>query len=144
MGGLHDSGHDVQSDPPVWSMGLAVLVILATPLILYSLAPPGPLRTGDTIFAQGQQQVQMAVSGVLVGPPIRDTCLLDPNTPLIILELQDEREEDDILATVQGNSVSEWPFCPPHTTVFVTTHQIFQKSDPWVAPKRGLSWMIGK
>ncbi len=144
MDGLHDSDNDVQSDPPLWSMGLAVLVILAASLILYSLAPPGPLRTGDTIFAQGQQQVQVAVSGVAVGPPIRGTCLLDPNTPLIILELQDEREEDDILATVQGNSVSEWPFCPPHTRVFVTTHQIFQKPDPWEAPKQGLSWMIGK
>lgn len=140
MGGLHDSGHDVQSDPPVWSMGLAVLVILAAPLILYSLAPPGPLRTGDTIFAQGQQQVQVTVSGMAVG----DTCLLDPNTPLIILELHDEREKDAIFATVQGNPASEWPFCPPHTRVLLSTHQIFQKPDPWDAPKRGLSWIIGE
>jgi hypothetical protein len=51
MGVLRDSDDDVRSDPPLWSMGLAVLVILAAPLILYSLAPSGPLRTGDTIFS---------------------------------------------------------------------------------------------
>ncbi|MDO9118895.1 MAG: hypothetical protein Q7U39_13140 [Nitrospira sp.] len=144
MGDLRDSDDDVRSDPPLWSIGLAVLVILAAPLILYSLAPPGPLRTGDTIFSQGQQQVQVAVSGMAVGTPIGDTCLLDPNTPLIILELHDEREEDAMLGTVQGNPASEWPFCPPHTRVLLSTHQIFQKPDPWDAPKRGLSWIIGK
>lgn len=144
MGDLRDSDDDLRSDPPLWSMGLAVLVILAAPLILYSLAPPGPLRIGDTIFSQDQQQVHVAVPGTTVGPQVRETCLLDPNTPLIILELQDEREEGEILATVQGNPVSEWPFCPPHTRVLVATHQIFQKPDPWDAPKRGLSWFFGK
>jgi hypothetical protein len=125
-------------------MGLAVLVILAAPLILYSLAPSGPLRTGDTIFSQGQQQVHIAVPRTTVGPQVQETCLLDPNNPLIILELQDEREDSEILATVQGNPVSEWPFCPPHTRVRVNTHQISQKPDPWDAPKRGLSWIVGK
>jgi hypothetical protein len=144
MGGLRDSDDDVRSDPPLWSMGLAVFVILAAPLILYSLAPSGPLRTGDTIFSQGQQHVRVAVPRATVEPQIRETCLLDPNTPLIILELQDEREEGELLATVQGNPVSEWPFCPPHTRVRANTHQIFQKPDPWDAPKRGLSWIVGK
>jgi hypothetical protein len=144
MGGLRDSGDDVHSDPPLWSIGLAVLVILAAPLILYSLAPSGPLRAGDTIFSQGQQRVHIADPGIAVGPRVRETCLLDPNTPLIILALHDEREEDGILATVQGNPVSEWPFCLPHTRVLINTHQIFQKPDPWDVPKRGLSWIVGK
>ena len=125
-------------------MGLAVLVILAAPLILYSLAPSGPLRTGDTIFSQGQQQVRVVIPETAVGPQALETCLLDPDTPLIILELRDEREEAEILATVQGNPVSEWPFCPPHTRVRVNTHQSFQKPDPLDAPKRGLSWIVGK
>lgn len=139
-----DSRDGHSSDPPLWSIGLAVLVILAAPLILYSLAPPGPLRAGDTIFAQGQQRARVAVPETTVGPQVRETCLLDPNTPLIILEFQDKREEGEILATVQGNPISEWPFCPPHTRVLLSTHQIFQKPDPWDAPKRGLSWIIGK
>jgi hypothetical protein len=125
-------------------MGLAVLVILAAPLFLYSLAPSGPLRTGDTIFSQGQQQVGVVVPGTTVGPQARETCLLDPDTPLIILELRDELEEGEILATVQGNPLSEWPFCPPHTRVRANTHQIFQKPDPLGAPKRWLSWIVGK
>ena len=144
MGELHDSDDDVRSDPPLWSIGLAVLVILATPLILYSLAPSGPLRTGDTIFSQGQQQVHIAAPGSTVGPQIRETCLLDPDNPLVILELQDERGDGKILAAVQGNPVSEWPFCPPHSQILVSAQQISQKPDPWGAPKRGLSRIFGK
>lgn len=125
-------------------MGLAVFVILAAPLILYSLAPSGPLRTGDTIFSQGQQQVPIASPVTTLGPQVRNTCLLDPNNPLIILELPHERMDGKILATVQGNPASEWPFCLPHTRVLVDTHQISQKPDPWNAPKRGLSWIFGK
>ncbi|SPP63882.1 hypothetical protein [Nitrospira lenta] len=138
-----DSNGGQSSDPPLWSMGLAVLVILAAPLILYSLAPSGPLRIGDTVFSQGQQQVRVDASGTAIGHQIRETCLLDPNTPLIILQLQDGQEEDELLTTVQGNPVSEWPFCPPHTQVHISTRQIFQKPDPWDVPKRGLSWIVG-
>ncbi|ULA65630.1 MAG: hypothetical protein LZF86_240019 [Nitrospira sp.] len=125
-------------------MGLAVLLILAVPLVLYSLAPSGPLRAGDTIFSQGQQRVYVAAPEAAVELQPRATCLLDPNAPLIILELQDERGKDNLLATVQGNPVSEWPFCPSHTRVLMNAHQIVQKPDPWDAPKRGLAWVFGK
>ncbi|MCC6140441.1 MAG: hypothetical protein IT389_07475 [Nitrospira sp.] len=141
---MRDADDDVRSDPPLWSIGLAVLVILAAPLALYSLAPSGPLRAGDTIFSHGQQRVYAAAAGTAVGLQARETCLLDPDTPLIILELQDEQEKGNLLATVQGNSVSEWPFCPAHTQVLVSIHQIFQKPDPWDAPTRRLSWIFGK
>ncbi len=125
-------------------MGLAITVILAVPLILYSQAPSGPLRTGDTIFSQGQQQVVVADPLATLGPQVRNTCLLDPDSPLIVLALQYEDPDGDILATVQGNPDAEWPFCQPHTQVLLSTHQIFQKPNPWDAPKRGLSWVIGK
>lgn len=129
-------------EPPLWSMGLAVIAILAVPLIVYSLAPSGPLRAGDTIFAQGQQQVFIASSEAASGPHSRPTCLLDPNNPLIIQELPHTNPEGEILATVQGNSLAEWPFCPPHTQVHINTHQMFQKPDLWDELKRELARMF--
>jgi len=142
MSGSRDSDDDVRFDPPLWSMGLAVLVILAAPLILYSLAPSGPMRAGDTIFSQGQQQVLIASPVSTLGPQMRKTCLLDPNNPLIILELPHEHIDGDILATVQGNPVAEWPFCPLHEQVLIKTHQMFQQPDFWDAPRRALAGLF--
>lgn len=131
-----DSDETHRSEPPLWSMGLAVIVVLAAPLILYSQAPSGPLRAGDTIFSQGQQDVRISTSLSVLGKNVRNTCLLDPDNPLIILELQHEDLDGDILATVQGNPDAEWPFCPLHAQVLIKPHQMFQKPDLWNAPRR--------
>lgn len=123
-------------------MGLAVIAILAVPLIVYSLAPSGPLRAGDTIFSQGQQQVLIVSSATTSGPQSRPTCLLDPNNPLIVQELPHSNPVGEILATVQGSSVAEWPFCPPHTPVRINTHQMFQKPDLLDGLKQELARMF--
>jgi hypothetical protein len=144
MNNLHDSNDGRQFDPPLWSMGLAVLFVFAAPVMLYSLAPSGPLRAGDTIFSEGQQRVSMVLPAETSKPHALETCLLDPGNPLIILESPLERTDGEILATVQGSPAAEWPFCPPHTHVLVTHHQIFQKPDPWETPKRWLTDLFGK
>lgn len=128
-----------RSDPPLWSMGLAVIVVLAAPLMLYSQAPSGPLRTGDTIFSQGQQEVHISPPLPLAGKNSRNTCLLDPDNPMIIVELPHEDLNGDILATVQGNPDAEWPFCPLHAQILIKPHQTFQKPDLWNAPRRMLT-----
>lgn len=137
-----DSGETRGSEPPLWSMGLAVTVVLAAPLILYSQAPSGPLRTGDTIFSQGQQDVRISTPLSVLGENVRNTCLLDPGNPLIILELPHEDLDGDILATVQGNPDAEWPFCPLHAQVLIKPRQIFQKPDFWNAPQRLLTGLF--
>jgi hypothetical protein len=117
-----------QSEPPLWSIGLAVAIILIAPLVLYSLAPTGPLRVGDTIFSDGQQRVTIADSGG-PHPGNDDTCLLDPDHPLIIIQRASDRPDGTVLAQVQGNPTGEWPFCPPLTAVLVRSHQMFQRPD---------------
>lgn len=139
MNDSRDSDDACRSNPPLWSIGLAVTVILVAPLILYSLAPSGPLRAGDTIFSEGQQRVPIALPVPTSGPLEHATCLLDPGNPLIILESPLDRTDGAILATAQGNPVAEWPFCQPRTQVLIKTHQMFQKPDLWDAPKRGLA-----
>lgn len=124
----HDTDHR-RPEPPLWSIGLAVVFVLLAPILLYSLAPPGPLREGDTIFSRGQQRVVRSLGNSdSIGP--EEVCVLDPDHPLIILRKRDESPSDGMIAQVQGNPSAEWPFCPPHSEVVLQSHQIYQTPNP--------------
>jgi hypothetical protein len=111
---------------PLWSIGLAVVIILLAPLVLYSLAPTGPTRDGDTVFSEGQQLAQ--IHHTATGQEVKDkTCLLDPSSPLIVIHTPTTDPDGSIIAQVQGNTAGEWPFCPVHTEVLLRAHQVFQK-----------------
>jgi hypothetical protein len=115
------------TEPPLWSIGIAMLIILLAPLILYSFAPTGPIREGDTVFSDGQQRAQLSTTPASRPSQTDETCLLDPNGPLIVLENSADEPDGFITAEVQGNPVTEWPFCPVHAEVRLSPHQIFQK-----------------
>ena len=116
-----------RSEPPLWSIGLAVGIVLVAPLVLYSLAPTGPIRDGDTVFSEGEQRVRIRHAATEQSGKADDTCLLDPNSPLIVLHSPINQADDSIIAQVQGNPVGEWPFCPVHAEVLLKLHQVFQK-----------------
>lgn len=115
------------TEPPLWSIAIAVVIILVAPLVLYSFAPTGPIRDGDTVFSNGEQRawIHSATPGPLVKK--EETCLLDPNSPLIVLQAAHNQADDSFIAEVQGNPADEWPFCPVHAEVILHAHQIFQK-----------------
>lgn len=116
-----------QTEPPLWSIGMAMLIILLAPLVLYSFAPAGPIREGDTVFSDGQQRAQFikAIASHSLHPD--ETCLLDPNSPLIVIENSGGEPDGWIKAEVQGSPSAEWPFCPVHAEVRLSLHQVFQK-----------------
>ena len=116
-----------RSEPPLWSIAAAVIIILGAPLVLYSLAPTGPIREGDTVFSEGEQHVQIRHAGTDQSGKMGNTCLLDPNSPLIVLHTPTNQADGSIIAHVQGNPADEWPFCPVHTEVILEAHQVFQK-----------------
>jgi hypothetical protein len=117
------------ANPPLWPIGLAVLLVFMTPLILASLAPSGPLRAGDSIFSEGQQQAVILRRASTDPRPQEDTCLLDPGNPLIIIQPPADRLDAKVQAQVQGNQITDWPFCPPLTEVLLRPNQIIQKPD---------------
>jgi len=115
-----------RAEPPLWSIGIAVVIILLAPLVLYSWSPTGAIREGDTVFSEGQQHVQILHTAA--GREAMDnTCLLDPNSPLIVVHPLNPDTNGSVIAYVQGNSAGEWPFCPVHTEVLLKTHQVFQQ-----------------
>jgi hypothetical protein len=115
------------TEPPLWSIGIAMLVILLAPLILYSFAPAGPIREGDTIFSDGQQRARLSKPTLSRPSQGDEVCLLDPNSPLIVLENTTGEPGGFIRAEVQGSPSAEWPFCPVHAEVRLSLHQVFQK-----------------
>lgn len=119
-------------------------VILGAPLVLYSLAPTGPLREGDTAFSDGQQRVHLTTPTAEPRLQPGDTCLLDPNSPLIIVHTPDGQSDSSIIALVQGNPATEWPFCPLHAEVLVKTHQLFQKPALLTEIRTMLTGLLGR
>jgi len=116
-----------RSEPPLWSIAAAVIIILVAPLALYSLAPTGPIREGDTVFSYGEQRVEIHRATADQIGKADDICLLDPNNPLIVLHSSSGQADDLIIAQVQGSPAAEWPFCPLHVEVLLKSRQVFQK-----------------
>lgn len=105
---------------------MAVLIILAAPVILNALAPDGPIRERDTVFSDGEQRVKVFRIAADSLDTKDETCLLDPNTPLIVIRSTSE-SDNFLIAEVQGSAPPEWPFCRVHAEVILTAHQVFQK-----------------
>lgn len=105
---------------------MAVLIVLAAPVVLNSLAPSGPIRERDTVFSDGEQLVTVVHAAVDSLNTTADTCLLDPNTPLIVIRSASD-SDDSLVAEVQGSASPEWPFCRVHTEVMLKLPQVFQK-----------------
>lgn len=118
-----------EAGPPLWSIGLAAALMLVVPIVLYSIAPTGPIREGDTVFAESSTTVSLAYPLLYETAKFDGTCLLDPEDPLMVTQRPVERADGLILAKVQGKTTIEWPFCPPQAEVLLNQHQIIQKTD---------------
>lgn len=131
------------TEPPLWSIGIAAAIILTAPLMLYSVAPTGPLREGDTVFSDGEQHVRISKLRHTATGWTDETCLLDPDSPLMIVHLLQTEVDDSFIAQVQGNPSNEWPFCPVLTEVVVRPYQVFQKPGVLSAVQRLLIGLFG-
>jgi hypothetical protein len=130
-----------EAGPPLWSIGLAIVIMLGVPLLLYSMSPAGPIREGDTVFAQGEERVSLARPLLYGSAKFDDTCLLDPQDPLMVVQQPSERRDGTLLVKIQGKTKMEWPFCPPQAEVIVMVNQIAQKKDILSeAKKQILEW----
>jgi hypothetical protein len=115
------------AEPPLWSIGLAAAVILVAPMVMYSLAPAGPIREGDTVFSNGSHKVLLSDPEHYKSIGFEQTCMLDPKDPLIIMRGMADDGDGTMIAQVQGKSRIEWPFCPPQAEILLKPHQFQQK-----------------
>ncbi len=115
------------AEPPLWSIAAAAAVIILTPMVLFSLAPEGPIREGDTVFSTGAHKVSLYRPERHRQAGYDSTCLLDPKDPMIVLQTPPEGSDEDLLAQVQGKSAIEWPFCPPQAELLIKRYQVTQQ-----------------
>lgn len=116
------------AEPPLWSIAAAAAVILLTPMLLFLLAPDGPIRDGDTVFSTGAHKVPLFKPEQHRQAGYDATCLLDPKDPMIVLHTPAEgSDEEDIIAQVQGKNTIEWPFCPPQAELIIKPYHVTQQ-----------------
>lgn len=116
-----------QSWPPLWSIGVAIAAMLIVPAILYSMAPEGPIREGDTVFGSGRHRVVLAHPTDHQRAGYENTCMLEFRDPLLVMSRPAESQAGPFRAQVQGKTKLEFPFCPPQAEVMLKPHQVFQK-----------------
>jgi hypothetical protein len=112
-------------------LGSLVIVILTVPAIIYSIAPAGPIREGDVIYANGRHEVWLHSPQAYRDAGYGATCFLERRDALLVVQKPSDRSDGLLLSTLQGRSRAEPPFCPPHSHVLVRTHQIVQKGSMW-------------
>jgi hypothetical protein len=115
--------------PPLWSIAIASAVMLIVPAVLFVALPEGPIRAGDTVFANARQTVAL-LNGTLYAGRYESTCVLERRDPLVVVWRGDD-PGGPVRAQVQGKTAVEFPFCPPHAEVAVRPSQVFQKPDLW-------------
>ena len=115
------------AEPPLWSIAAAAAVIILTPMLLFSVAPDGPIREGDTVFSTGAHKVSLYRPDQHRQAGYDSTCLLDPKDPMIVIHAPAEGSDEEIIAQVQGKSTIEWPFCPPQAELLVKPYQVTQQ-----------------
>lgn len=96
------------------------------------------------MFSDGEQRVRLSEPGAGFWPRPDDSCLLDPDHPLIVVQRSSERSDGTILAQVQGNPSIEWPFCPPRAEVLLNQRQIYQKPALLSGVKDALAGLLGQ
>lgn len=116
-----------QSWPPLWSIGLAIAVMLIVPAILYSMAPAGPIREGDTVFGSGRHIVVLAHPTDYQRAGYENTCVLEFRDPLLVMSRPAESPAGPFRAQIQGKTKLEFPFCPPQAEVILKPYHVFQK-----------------
>ncbi len=116
-----------QSWPPLCSIGVAIAVMLVVPAILYSMAPEGPIREGDTVFGSGRHTVVLAHPTDYQRAGYENTCVLELRDPLLVMSRPADSQAGPFRAQVQGKTKLEFPFCPPQAEVILKPYHVFQK-----------------
>ena len=118
-----------RSWPPLWSIGVSIAAMLIVPALLYSMAPAGPIREGDTVFGSGRHVVVLAHPTDYQRAGYDNTCVLEFRDPLLVISRPAESSAGPFRAQIQGKTKVEFPFCPPQAEVILKSYQVFQKPE---------------
>jgi hypothetical protein len=127
---VHPPADDNPTTPsyaPLWSIGSAIALTLAVPLVLYVISPEGPIREGDTVFSTGRHTVVLAHPMEHERAGYEATCILELRDSLIVVNRPADHVGVPFRARMQAKTGLQFPFCPPQAEVFVKPSQVIQK-----------------
>ena len=101
--------------------------MLIIPAMLYSMAPTGPIREGDTVFGSGRHMVVLAHPTDYQRAGYENTCVLEFRDPLLVISRPAGSSTGPFRAQIQGKTKLEFPFCPPQAEVILKPYHVSQK-----------------
>lgn len=117
-----------RSRHPLLLLVLVGCLVLLIPAFLYSLAPDGPFKEGDSVYSTGRHIVYFVHPGRYEEAGYTAYCVLEPRAPLLVLGRNPARPADSLVARAQSQTVRiERPFCPSQADVVVKPHQVTSK-----------------
>ena len=140
---MMDDHHSDSSRTPLISIGLAVMVVLLIPIVIYSVGPEGPLKIGDVVFATDRHRVKFVDSKMSLAQGFRDFCILESRVQLVVQKI-DLKKEHVIVAVPIGMESIDFPYCPSRTAVFLHPSQVTLKADFWGGMRDTFSSILSK
>src|SRR5579885_597090 len=81
---------------------LAGGLVLLVPAFLYTIAPEGPLRDGDSVYSTGRHIVYFVRPDRYREAGYTTYCVLEPRDPLLIVRRLPDRPGESAVARFQG------------------------------------------
>ena len=122
-------------------MGVAIVVVLLVPIILYSIGPEGPFKVGDVVFATDRHRVKFVDPTILTGYGYQDFCILESRVQLVVQEVS-ATSGGAMIAEPIGVGNINLPYCPPRTSIFLSPYQATLKADLWGGLRDTVSQML--
>lgn len=116
---------------PLLSISLIVALMLILPALLYTIAPAGPVREGEVVYANGKQRAYFVEPGRYRQAGYGNACILEPRDALVVVQTPVARLDGALRVRFEGKTIIEFPFCPPHAEVLIKPHQVVQRASPW-------------
>ncbi len=129
------------SNTPLISIGVAIVVVLLVPVVLYSVGPEGPLKVGDVVFATDRHRVKFSDPQIPQPQGYRGFCILESRVQLMIQKI-DAVSRHVMVAEPIGVEKIDIPFCPPRTSVLLKPYQVTLKADLWGGLRDTLSNLV--
>jgi hypothetical protein len=124
---------------------LAGGLVLLVPAFLYTIAPEGPLRDGDSVYSTGRHIVYFVRPDRYREAGYTTYCVLEPRDPLLIVRRLPDRPGESAVARFQGvRARLERPFCPPQAEVVVRPHQVTTKVHLWGAVRDAVAGFLAR
>ena len=138
---MTDGHHSDSASTPLISIGVAVVVVLLVPIILYSIGPEGPFKIGDVVFATDRHRVKFVDPTILTSYGYQDFCILESRVQLVVQKIS-ATSSGAMIAEPIGVEKIDLPYCPPRTSVFLSPYQATLKADIWGGLRDTVSQII--